>query len=522
MFRFLFFCCQENQKDKGHTVSLEDIINQQRNTDNITYTLQSNNKKNDNEEENNNNNNSDFKKEDGNNKFSGKGLVLNNTGFFLNDNNLYNKNNVNNNNVNPGAPILTINNINNININLQKNSFTNEPNQEIEKKDSVDIDTPKNLSKDIKKFIKQKSIISVDNSKDNQIQKKSFVSFSNLTIKYNYNGGSSINFSDTEIMSMCELTLIGDIFFNKDIKIDRSGIKTAVATNSNRQKNKNRKACEIKFGVPYNGVKITSSSLATKYNDEKNNNKNGQNINSSKNTKLMSLKTSQKKKIQSLSSITSLNTKNILDVVLNLSYTKVQKKLTENKKNNNNPTNDNIILFSLKYDTTLDLFQMKSYHENLPVELLLNYNYPLRFQQNYNILIGSVKMKLKVVKNDKNESELHIVTYEKAEDKRVKNKNKNENAEMVYKFNPNINKMPITIGRFNCDINLDNISVSKLHAQIDYIFDYDEYFIIDCKSTNGTYLLLKSPLNTIYIKREYHFKLFESKFKIQNRDIQQL
>ena len=75
--------------------------------------------------------------------------------------------------------------------------------------------------------------------------------------------------------------------------------------------------------------------------------------------------------------------------------------------------------------------------------------------------------------------------------------------------------MPITIGRVNCDINLNNISVSKLHAQIDYIYDYDEYFITDCQSTNGTYLLLQYSLNSIYIKREHHFKIFESKFKIQ-------
>ena len=87
--------------------------------------------------------------------------------------------------------------------------------------------------------------------------------------------------------------------------------------------------------------------------------------------------------------------------------------------------------------------------------------------------------------------------------------------EMVYRFNPYNDKMPITIGRINCDINLNNISVSKQHAQIDYIYDYDEYFITDCKSTNGTYLLLKNSINSIYIKRELHFKLYESKFKIQ-------
>ena len=75
--------------------------------------------------------------------------------------------------------------------------------------------------------------------------------------------------------------------------------------------------------------------------------------------------------------------------------------------------------------------------------------------------------------------------------------------------------MPITIGRINCTINVNNFSVSKLHAQVNYIYDYDQYFITDCKSTNGTYLLLNNSQNSIYIEREYHFKLFEFKFKIK-------
>ena len=132
-------------------------------------------------------------------------------------------------------------------------------------------------------------------------------------------------------------------------------------------------------------------------------------------------------------------------------------------------------------------------------------------EQNYNLLVGSIKMKIKIIKNEKNESILNIAVLfdeENAEGKEKKN-------EIIYRFNPFMDKMPVTIGRINCDINLNNISVSKLHAQIDYIYDYDEYFIIDCKSTNGTYLLLKNPLNSIYVKRELHLKLFESKFKIQ-------
>ena len=514
MFQYLYFCCQENQKDQPNTVSLEDVISHnQKNTDNLNYTTQGNNNPNIIEESYINNN------KDTESKFYQNDVLISNKGLFINENALYN-------NTNQAQPILTINNINNININVQRNSFSKDPIKLLDKKDSQSNDNPKNNLDDL---IKPKTIISGENSKD-QYQCKSFISFSNLTIKYNNNNnivGSSINFSDTEIMSSCELTLIGDLFFNKEIKIDRSGIKNPLITNTNRFKNKNKKACELKLGVVNNTTKGSSSTLIGKNLEDKNNinnntnmtkNRNSsQNLNENKNNKLISIKSSQKKKIQNMCSITSLTNsmlnKNNIDILLNLSYSKLQKKIKENSNNDNN--NENIVLFILKYDTALDMFQLTSIQDSVPVELLLNYNYPLRFQQNYNILIGSIKLKLKVIKNEKNESILNISYLNIDENNDNNNKKEEEKKEIFFKFNPFIDKMPITIGRINCDINLNNISVSKLHAQIDYIYDYDEYFITDCKSTNGTFLLLKNSLNSIFIKRELHFKLFESKFKIQ-------
>ena len=505
MFQYLFFCCQEKQKDQPNTVTLEDVISlNQKNNENRNNTTTANNNQNNIEESFINNNN-----EMENKQFYQNGVLLSNKGLFVNENTLYN-------NTNPTAPILTINNINNININLQRNSFSKEPTKTLEKKDSKSEEGNKNNLNDM-----QKTIVSGDNSRD-QMQNKSFISFSNLTIKYNNNnnlGGSSINFSDTEIMSSCELTLIGDLFFNKEIKVDRSGIKNPLITNTNRYKNKNKKACELKLGVPINSSKISSSSIVNKNNVEEKNvniNDNKRNSISNKNNKYFSVKNNQKKKIQNMCSISSLsnsiiNKNNNIDIILNLSYSKLQKRINEYSNNNN--TSENIILFTLRYDTTLDMFQLVSIQDSIPVELLLNYNYPLRFQQNYNILIGSIKLKLKVIKNEKNESILNISVLNSEENN--ENKNGEEKKDVIYKFNPFIEKMPITIGRINCDINLNNISVSKLHAQIDYIYDYDEYFITDCQSTNGTYLLLKNTLNSIYIKREHHFKLFESKFKIQ-------
>ena len=516
MLQSLFFCCQSNDKDQPDTITLEEGFNNNtKNTNNINQTTQDNTIQNNVEETYNKENIEDK-------QFYPTGVLLGNKGIFMNDN-LYNT-------TNP-SPILTINNINNININFQRNSFSKEPTKLIGKKDSNISGTPKNNINDINDIIRQKTEISDEKSRD--MKQNNSLSFSNLTIKYNNNNqqGSSMNFSDTEILSSCEIILMGELFFNKEIRLVRSGIKNLNASNTNRiYKNKTRKACEIKLGVSHNNGKQSSSSLIKNY-DEKNNSNNNNSTNvkvnkktsapnvshlSNKNIKLVSIKNNQKKKLQSISSMTSLNNninKNV-DIILNLSYNKISKKLYENSNNINN--NEDIILFILKYDTTLDLFQLISTEDSAPVELLINYNYPLRFQQNYNIIIGGIKIQLKVNKNEKNESILNVIVLNS--DKNGRNKNGEEKGDILYKFNPFIDKMPITIGRINCDINLNNIAVSKLNAQIDYIYDYDEFFITDCKSTNGTYLMLKDPLNTIAIKRDLQFKLFETKFKIHYLD----
>ena len=349
MFQNLCFCLQSNDKDKPNTITLEDaIIQNTKNDEKLNTESQPINNKNIMEEEFNN-------KETENNKFYQNGVLVNNNGVFMKDNTLYNSSNTN-------GPILTINNINNININLQRNSFSKEPTKLLDKKDSKSDDSPKKKNNDINEIIKQQTMISGENSRE-ILQNKSFISFSNLTIKYNNNPqGSSINFSDTEIISSCEITLIGDLFFNKEIKLDRSGIKNINMVNTNRilQKGKNKKVCEIKFGVSMNNSKLSSSSLI-KNNEEKNNKNNNQNIN--KINKFTSMKNNQKKKIQSISSLSSVNNsiinKNYIDIILNLPYNKVFKKLNQNPNNNIN-NNENIVLFILKYDTNLDMFQLTS------------------------------------------------------------------------------------------------------------------------------------------------------------------
>lgn len=457
MLNYIFACCHTKTKNKPtepNTITIDSmIVNEQNNTENKICSIQS---------------------------FTNQNKSENIVHHKTNTTNINEKNSF----INDKPPILQINNINNINIKLDK---TNIPNMQIKPKENKEENSNNDNSSNNIKL----SGISGENGYN-----RSFVSFSNLTIKYNNNNhkSSSLYYSDTEVISSCEICLKGEIFFNKEIRIDRTGIKGINHSGHSPdkiRKNKIKKACEIKFGIlNCENNKINKDLFIRTISQNSNSNYKNKKL-----SKLATLKDGKKHK-QSFSSYSSYNAKTNLDVILNISSSKITKKLQEKYG-----SNENILVFTIKYDINGDLFQIISMNKSIPLEILLDFNYPLRFNYNYSIHFGCYRAKIKVEKNKRNESIICINIEEGKEEK-------------SYKFNPFENKLPITIGRNNCDINLNNVSISKLHAQIDYIYDFDEFFIIDCKSTNGTYLILKNLLNSFYIKRDHIFKIFDSKFKL--------
>ena len=347
----------------------------------------------------------------------------------------------------------------------------------------------------------------------------SFLSFSNIIVKNktNTNNRSKSNLSDTEILSSCELILTGEIFFNKEFKVDRFGIKNqdqsiggkSQSININHRLNKKRDH-ELKFGVMKNISE--EKNIENKDSIKKSRNIPIQEIpNSICNTGNKIIKIKKKDSDFSSSSIIDRMKKNDLDMILNIPQNKINRFQNNNKEIDNN----NIIIFTLKYNPTLEIFEFYSCQDAVPLELLLNYNFQLRSDLEYTILLGNVKMKLIVSKNIKNQNVINISVINGIDNAEKKNSNKEEQKNILYSFNPYEDKMPITIGRVNCNINLSNISVSKLHAQINYINDTDEFVVSDLKSTNGTYLILEKPLNFLYINRDLSLRLFESKFNIK-------
>jgi hypothetical protein len=418
------------------------------------------------------------------NKASFKSLLIKN----YNNHKTNNTNNINNiNNINSiNNKIKSCNNVNNFKLN-NNNTISN----------NNTINTNNNYN---------------NNTNNNNFQKaQSVLSFSNLKVVKNTN---TFNNDDTEILSPYELLLLGDIFFNKEIKIDRLGIK------SNKIGDKTaRKEHLIKFGI------IITSRNKT------------QNSDYASDLKCKVDKESENVR-QDMNSIASsfLRAKDHnLDMLLNIDHEKVLKIIGQNEQiisienkdeeDFSSPKvrkeNKAITLFTIRYIASMELFEFCSSHNSIPVELLLDHEYQLRNGYVYNILLGEVCVILKVFKNKNDEDILRVKIQDKSDDKNIiDNSNNNLNIskkqEEVFNFNSSnqINKY-ISIGRNNCTINLDNETVSDTHLKIRYSDHSDTFSVIDGGSKYGSYLLLNEPFNFLYIKDILSFRLLESKFNIR-------
>ena len=89
--------------------------------------------------------------------------------------------------------------------------------------------------------------------------------------------------------------------------------------------------------------------------------------------------------------------------------------------------------------------------------------------------------------------------------------NKNEIG-VNYKFSQK--KSIIRIGRNNCDININEKCISKIHGIIQFSEANNQFFYRDLNSTNGTTLLVKRN-DSLRINGEMNFKLEDIPFKIQ-------
>lgn len=274
--------------------------------------------------------------------------------------------------------------------------------------------------------------ISISNSNHSQLLNVSVITFSNIKVRESY---KTLPEFDTEVMNSHELRLTGELFWGKEIIVDRLGIRI----------NKRKK----RDGISYFGVSEDQDEHGNPIND----------------------------------------------FIVNL------------HKNKNIPSLEHKSLFSIEYDKSSEHFLIISLNE---VNILHIINYDLYLPEGYirKLVIG--KINVEILTNEIISSKRDISEGQTSEIKiYIKVKLKDEWLE--YEFSPQ--DVPITIGRVHSSININNNSISKNHATIDFSLEQNMFFLKDMNSTNGTFLILEER-DSLQIINEMKFKILETKFTI--------
>ena len=115
----------------------------------------------------------------------------------------------------------------------------------------------------------------------------------------------------------------------------------------------------------------------------------------------------------------------------------------------------------------------------------------------YYIILGKILLTIVSRKNDN--MKLIEVNIEDSEE------------EVCYTFNEE--ESPISIGRVNCDVEIQNGSISKSHAIIDYSTERGMFYFKDLGSTNGSMAIIKED-DTLKLKGDMKFKMNDVPFRI--------
>ena len=156
--------------------------------------------------------------------------------------------------------------------------------------------------------------------------------------------------------------------------------------------------------------------------------------------------------------------------------------------------------FYIYFVPKVNKYYLKSLSKDIYFSLVFNPYIQIVLDNNHKnyIKIGKVILSI-LIKNDEK------IIYIKIK------KGETIDKEQNYFFH--VDKMPITIGRGNCSINIKCDTVSKTHITIDYDKINENFFLIDNASTNGTQLLLNEGKN-IQLNGEMNFNLGEKQFSI--------
>lgn len=146
--------------------------------------------------------------------------------------------------------------------------------------------------------------------------------------------------------------------------------------------------------------------------------------------------------------------------------------------------NKSASLFSIHYNKITNNYILTSFTDDIffALEIWSNKNLYIEHSKRYYIQMSDIIISIKSNDNDK------IITIKILNLKNEKNNNNDIKNKYIFEFN----KVPITIGRNNCSINIEKNSISKVHLIINYDANTNQFFLRDNFSTNGSFVLLKN------------------------------
>jgi hypothetical protein len=162
----------------------------------------------------------------------------------------------------------------------------------------------------------------------------------------------------------------------------------------------------------------------------------------------------------------------------------------------NSKINKSVSLFSIHYDKITNNFILTSFTDDIffALEIWSNRNLYIEHSKRYYVQLSDIIISLKSNYVDKKITIKILNIKNEENDNAVKNK-------YIFDFN----KVPITIGRNNCSINIEKNSISKAHLIINYDVNINQFFLRDNFSTNGSFILLKNGKEVTLADKMFFF-----------------
>jgi hypothetical protein len=182
----------------------------------------------------------------------------------------------------------------------------------------------------------------------------------------------------------------------------------------------------------------------------------------------------------------------------------ISHKLNDNYDKNNNidfnlnliTNKNNISLFSVEYDKEEENYLLRLLNFEYNIFLCLKNNFLIKNNTTTEFLMGKILLTIKSPIDEK-DNKFYVIIKEKK-----------------YEFDKFLN-CPITIGRINSRINIDDISISKSHLTINYDYNNEVICVKDNNSSNGTFFIINDKCSYIYLLSDLNFKVLNSLFYIR-------